>query len=139
MIEVGIWQLTSAIDKQFGRVLGHLRLEVDSDEKGAKKAVKDAFYTAVHLLDAQASPEIGPLTPTSKIVLLPRNAGGQHFVVASNQTATAAIEAMGCYNSIGSTMMMVSATCVSCATACVQTGTVGRECGQADRLWRLTG
>ena len=98
MSEAGTWQLTSAIDKQFGRVLWHLRLEVETDKKATMGAVKNAFYTAVHLLDAQATLEIRPLTPTSQIVLLPRNTSCQHYTVASNQTATMMIELMGRFN-----------------------------------------
>ena len=67
----------------------------------------------MHILNARASPEFGTLPPTSTIVLLPRNVGGQHYVVVSHLTAIASIEAMRRYIRFDSKMMMVSAMSVS--------------------------
>ena len=88
----GFWQATSALDKSLECVLGHIRVRPDAAD--TTLAVKDPFFTVVHLLDAGANPDIAKLSTSITMLLLPRNASGQHYFVTSDLPATASIETM---------------------------------------------
>ena len=101
----GFWQPTTVVDKLCARVVGHIRVAPDDD--GTKLAFEDPFFTVVHLLEGAANPEIAQPNMPGDMLLLPRHASGQPYLVKSDLTATAAIETMRRYADKHSKMIMV--------------------------------
>jgi len=107
LVESGIGQLTSCLDKQCMRVMGFLRIEPDKDSDEVM-AMTDPFFAVLHVLETAVNPVITELSGKSGMLLVPRHASGQWYLVKSELPATAAIDVMFRYAALDSKMILVS-------------------------------
>ena len=69
--------------------------------------MEDPFFAVVDVLDTAANPDITKLNGDSHMLLLPRHASGQSYIVTSELPVTASIDVMFRFAAKNSKMILV--------------------------------